>query len=123
MSPIYLYYNATTPIDPAIAEAMLPYLRQHYGNPSSAHVFGVTAHVAVDKGRRQVADLIGAKPSEVVFTGGGSEASNHAIKGAVMVKLRGIFGRLARDAHVRVRELGAGVDDDEVVAAAVHFRE
>src|SRR5579871_2413605 len=100
MKPIYLDYNATTPIDPAVFQAMLPFLgdgvdvfHQHFGNPSSAHVYGRTAHDAVDASRRQVADLLGAAPEEIVFTGGGSEASNQAIKGVVFSKLRGIFGR------------------------------
>jgi cysteine desulfurase len=100
MKPIYLDYNATTPLDPAVLEAMLPYLRDHFGNPSSTHVFGQTTHQAVDKARGQVADLLGSQPDEIVFTGGGSEASNHALKGAVFAKLRGIFGRWARDAHI-----------------------
>src|SRR4051794_39021146 len=100
MTPIYLDYNATTPIDPAVVEAMLPYLRTEFGNPSSAHAFGRKTHEAVDKARQQVADLLGAQADEIVFTGGGSEASNHAIKGAVFIKLRGIFGRLAKDAHI-----------------------
>jgi cysteine desulfurase len=100
MKPIYLDYNATTPLDPAVLDAMLPYLREHFGNPSSSHVFGRTAHQAVDHARQQVAGLLGAKPEEIVFTGGGSEASNQALKGAVFAKLRGIFGRWARDAHI-----------------------
>ncbi len=100
MKPIYLDYNATTPIDPAVLDAMLPYLKEQFGNPSSAHAFGRAAHEAVDRARQQVADLIGAKPEEIVFTGGGSEASNHALKGAVFARLRGIFGGWARDAHI-----------------------
>jgi cysteine desulfurase len=100
MNPIYLDYNATTPIDPAVLDAMLPYLREHYGNPSSTHSLGKTAHVAVERARQQVADLLGAHADEMVFTGGGSEASNHAIKGAVFAKLHGFFGRWARGAHV-----------------------
>src|SRR6266478_958007 len=100
MNPIYLDYNATTPLDPAVVEAMLPYLRQHFGNPSSTHAFGRTAHEAVDKARKQVAELIGAQPDEIVFTGGGTEASNHALKGAVFAKLHGVFGRWAKDAHI-----------------------
>jgi cysteine desulfurase len=99
-APIYLDYNATTPLDPAVVEAMLPYLRQHHGNPSSTHAYGKTAHDAVEQARGQCADLLGAKPDEIVFTSGGTEASNHAIKGVVFAKLRGIFGRWARDAHV-----------------------
>jgi cysteine desulfurase len=84
MPPIYLDYNATTPIDPAVREAMLPYLGEQFGNPSSGHRYGKEAHRAIDKARRQVADLIGANPGEVLFTSGGTEASNHAIKGAVL---------------------------------------
>jgi cysteine desulfurase len=100
MTPIYLDYNATTPLDPAMLEAMLPYLREHFGNPSSTHVYGRTAHVAVDTARQQVADLLGAQPDEIIFTGGGSEASNQALKGVVFAKPHGIFGRWARDAHI-----------------------
>jgi cysteine desulfurase len=100
MKPIYLDYNATTPLDPAVIEAMLPYLKEHFGNPSSAHPYGRTAHAAVDRARSQVAELLGAQPDEIVFTGGGSEASNHALKGAVFAKLHGIFGRWAKDAHI-----------------------
>jgi cysteine desulfurase len=80
--PIYLDYNATTPVDPAVFEAMLPFLREHHGNPSSTHACGKAAHDAVEVARAQVAELIGAEADEIVFTGGGSEASNHAIKGA-----------------------------------------
>lgn len=94
MAPIYLDYNATTPVDPAVVDAMLPYLREHFGNPSSGHVYGKTAHEAVENARRQVAALIGAEPDEVVFTGGGSEASNQAIKGTCLRKPQGILARL-----------------------------
>jgi cysteine desulfurase len=82
--PIYLDYNATTPIDPAVLEAMLPYLRDHFGNPSSTHAYGKTAHDAVESARAQVAGLIGAESDEIVFTGGGSEANNQAIKGTCL---------------------------------------
>ncbi|HEV3145637.1 MAG TPA: cysteine desulfurase family protein, partial [Gemmataceae bacterium] len=90
MKPIYLDYNATTPIDPAVHDAMAPYLREHFGNPSCKHAYGTLAHEAVEKARQQVAGLLHADREEIVFTGGGSEASNHAIKGAV-------FGRLVRN--------------------------
>src|SRR5262249_21432217 len=83
MHPIYLDYNATTPLDPAVVDAMLPYLREHFGNPSSSHVYGKLAHDAVERARSAVASLIGAAAEEIIFTGGGTEASNHAIKGAV----------------------------------------
>lgn len=100
MKPIYLDYNATTPIDPSVIEAMLPYLHTHHGNPSSTHEYGRMAHEAVDRARAQVAALLGAQPDEIVFTGGGSEASNHALKGAVFAKLHGFFGRWVRGAHI-----------------------
>jgi cysteine desulfurase len=100
MTPIYLDYNATTPLDPAVVEAMLPYLHTHFGNPSSSHAYGKAAHEAVERARQQVADLLGARPDAIVFTGGGSEASNQALKGVVFAKLRGLFGRWARDAHI-----------------------
>ena len=81
MDPIYLDYNATTPVDPQVLEVMLPYLRDQFGNPSSSHVYGQRTHSAVDTARGQVAELLGAHPDEVVFTGGGSEADNLAITG------------------------------------------
>jgi cysteine desulfurase len=87
MSPIYLDYNATTPLDPAVAEAMLPYLREHFGNPSSTHSLGRRTHDAVEEARGRVAALLGASPEEIVFTSGGTEASNHAIKGAVFARV------------------------------------
>jgi cysteine desulfurase len=83
--PIYLDYNATTPVDPAVLDAMLPYLRGEFGNPSSAHGLGSRAHEAVEAARAEVAALIGATPDEIVFTGGGTEASNIAIRGAVRI--------------------------------------
>jgi cysteine desulfurase len=86
MEPIYLDYNATTPIDPAVVDAMLPYLREHFGNPSSTHALGRKAREAVDEARGQMAGLLGAEPDEVVFTSGGSEASNHALKGALFAE-------------------------------------
>src|SRR5258706_9315630 len=101
MPPIYLDYNATTPIDPAVREAMLPFLASEFGNPSSSHAFGKAAHAAIDKSRAQVAALLGAEADEVVFTGGGSEASNHAVKGAAFAQMSGLFARLfRRDAHI-----------------------
>jgi cysteine desulfurase len=78
---IYLDYNATTPIDPAVAEAMLPFIEAQFGNPSSNHPLGRAAKSAVEAARASVAALIGAKPHEIVFTSGGTEASNLAIKG------------------------------------------
>ena len=83
MPPIYLDYNATTPVDPAVAEAMQPYILQHYGNPSSTHVYGQTTKEAVEYARARVAALLGCAPTEVVFTSGGSESNNTVLKGVV----------------------------------------
>ncbi len=83
-TPIYLDYNATTPIDPAVRAAMLPCLETHFGNPSSGYVYGQSAREAVDHARRQVAAFIGAAADEVVFTSGGSESDNQAIIGVAL---------------------------------------
>ncbi len=81
--PIYLDHNATTPLRPEVVDAMIPYLRAHFGNPSSAHVYGARARAAVDLAREQVAALLGCDPDEVVFTSGGTEANNLAIRGVM----------------------------------------
>lgn len=78
---IYLDFNASTPIGPEVVEAMKPFLSQHFGNPSSHHWAGEPAKEAVEQARRQVADLLQCHPKEIVFTSGGSESNNHAIKG------------------------------------------
>lgn len=80
---IYLDHNATTPVDGRVLEAMLPYLKDACGNPSSAHRFGRTARAAIDQAREQVATLVNAHPSQVVFTSGGTEANNLALKGSL----------------------------------------
>ena len=81
MNDIYLDYNATTPIDPLVAEAMLPYVHGLFGNPSSGHFFGRSARAGVDQARAQVASLLGCSTDDLIFTSGGTEANNHAIKG------------------------------------------
>ena len=146
--PIYLDYNATTPVDPRVVEAMLPYLRTHYGNPSSDHVYGHAAKAAVDQARAEVAALIGAQPAEIIFTGCATEANNLAVLG-VARSLRG-RGRhlvtsaiehpavarplaqladdgwdvtvLAVDAHGRVSpaDLAAALRDDTVLVSIMH---
>ena len=80
---IYLDYNASTPMAPSVQEAMMPFLAEHYGNPSSAHWAGVPAAEAVARAREQLAALLGCSPGEVVFTSGGTEANNTALKGVV----------------------------------------
>ena len=79
--PIYLDHNASTPLLPEVREAMLPYLGEHYGNPSSPHIYGRIMHDAVERAREQVATLIDCTPGEVFFTSGGTEANNLAIRG------------------------------------------
>jgi cysteine desulfurase len=81
--PVYLDYNATTPVDPDVLKAMLPYLGNEFGNPSSAHALGRRARNAVEAARGEVASLIGASPDEILFTSGGTEANNIAIRGTV----------------------------------------
>jgi cysteine desulfurase len=78
---IYLDHAATTPLHPEVLEAMLPFLTEHYGNPSSLHASGRRARQGLDEARETVARILGAKPREIVFTGGGSESDNLAIKG------------------------------------------
>ena len=91
--PIYLDYNATTPVDPRVVEAMVPHLERHFGNPSSTHRYGSEPKLALDHAREQVAHLIGARAAEIVFTGSGSEADTLAVRGAVLA-------RQPRGAHV-----------------------
>lgn len=79
--PIYLDYNGTTPNDPEVIAAMRPYIEEEFGNPSSGHLYGVAPRRAVETARGQVADLLGCDPAEIIFTSGGTESNNHAIKG------------------------------------------
>ena len=90
--PIYLDHNASTPVSPEVADAMLPYLRESFGNPSSDHIYGRNLQRAVAGARIQVAALIGATADEIVFTSGGTEANNLAI--------RGIAARLSHKRHI-----------------------
>ena len=83
-SPIYLDYNATTPHDPEVIAAMRPFLEHEFGNPSSSHWYGIAPKRAVQTARKQVASLIGCRPQELIFTSGGTESNNQALKGVAL---------------------------------------
>ncbi len=83
---IYLDYNATTPIDKEVADAMQPFLTNYFGNPSSSHVYGLKTKKAVEKAREQIAKMIHAHPSEIIFTSGGTESNNYALKGVAFAQ-------------------------------------
>jgi len=106
MKPIYLDYNATTPHDPEVIAAMRPYLEEHFGNPSSGHAYGARTHEAVDEARAHVAELVGCAPDEVVFTSGGTESNNMALKGAASaMRERGNHVVTSRIEHPAVTEV------------------
>jgi len=102
-APVYLDHNATTPLDPRVLEGMLPYLGARFGNPSSRHEYGRDARRAIDEARQRVACAVGAHPTEVVFTSGGSEANNLFIKGAASCMAPGTVAISAIE-HPCVRE-------------------
>ena len=102
-APVYLDHNATTPIEPAVREAMRPWLEDGYGNASSRHEYGRAARKAIDEARAQVAAAVGAHPTEVIFTSGGSEANNLFIKGAAATQKPGLVAVSAIE-HPCVRE-------------------
>jgi cysteine desulfurase len=108
--PIYLDYNATTPVAPEVVEAMLPWLRDQFGNASSSHAFGKRAAAAVSHAREQVADMIGAHPDEIVFTGCATESNNLAILGAAAA---------AMTRHIVI----SAVEHPAVMAPAMWLRE
>lgn len=102
-APVYLDWNATTPLDPAVHEAMLPWLGQRFGNASSRHEYGRQARAAIDEARARVAAAVGAHATEVVFTSGGSEANNLFLKGAAACLKPGLVAVSAIE-HPCVRE-------------------
>lgn len=105
MNRVYLDHNATTPVEPEVLDAMLPYFSGDFGNASSIHTFGQKARSAVETAREHVAALIGARPQEIVFTSGGTEADNHAI-----------FG-IAEDAEVPAHIITSAVEHEAVLNA------
>ena len=145
--PIYLDYNATTPVAPEVLEAMLPYLREQFGNPSSTHPYGRRARQAVERAREQVAALVGARPEELYFTGSGTEANNLAIRGVAQAlpqrkhllttvlehpatslpcrhleRLGWALSRLGvdREGRVRVEEAAAALREDTALLTVMH---
>ena len=102
-APVYFDHNATTPLDPRVLDAMLPYLREQFGNASSRHEYGRAARRAIDEARQRVAYAAGAHPTEVVFTSGGSEANNLFLKGAAACLAPGTVAITAIE-HPCVRE-------------------
>ena len=102
-APVYFDHNATTPLDPRVLEGMLPYLTQQYGNASSRHEYGRAARRAIDEARQRVAHAVGAQPTEIVFTSGGSEANNLFVKGAAALLPPGMLAISAIE-HPCVRE-------------------
>ncbi len=107
--PIYFDHNATTPLDARVLESMLPYLTEHHGNPSSAHRFGRVARAAIDKAREQVAELVNAHPGQVIFTSGGTEANNLAIKGVAALNRPGYMAVGATE-HPSVSEAATALE-------------
>ncbi|NMG35179.1 aminotransferase class V-fold PLP-dependent enzyme [Azoarcus sp. TTM-91] len=102
-APVYFDWNATTPLDPIVREAMLPWLDARFGNPSSRHEYGRQARAAIDEARSRVAAAVGAHPTEVLFTSGGTEANNLFIKGAAAARKPGVVAISAIE-HPCVRE-------------------
>jgi cysteine desulfurase len=145
--PVYLDYNATTPLLPEVVDAMLPYLHEHFGNPSSDHEIGRRARTAVEESRQRVAALLGCSSDEIVFTSGGTEANNLAIRGVSEARFdrRHVITstiehpatatpcrwleqhgyRVSRigvdqDGRVQVRDLDAALDADTAIVTVMH---
>lgn len=113
MKPVYLDYNATTPIDPRVAAAMLPFIHEHFGNPSSSHVYGMLPRRAVEKAREQVAAVLRAHPGEIVFTSGGTESNNYAIKGVARAsRSKGNHIITSTVEHPAVTEVCSALEDE-----------
>ncbi|MCX7162621.1 MAG: cysteine desulfurase family protein [Betaproteobacteria bacterium] len=121
-APVYFDHNATTPLDARVLEGMLPYLAAHYGNASSRHEYGRAARRAIDEARQRVACAVGAHPTEVVFTSGGSEANNLFIKGAAACLTPGVVAISAIE-HPCVREPAQQLSHDGWVVREIAVTE
>ena len=99
MKPIYLDYNATTPVLPEVVQAMQPYLTELYGNPSSTHWYGRQTRKAIEESRGRVAGLLNCHTDEIIFTSGGSESNNYAIKGIARAGRRSSRGKADASEH------------------------
>jgi len=104
MNPIYLDYNASTPVDPRVLDEMLPYLKNKYGNPSSSHPYGVALKAGIELARERVAALLGCRASEIIFTSGATESNNMVIKGVVAAAPKGSHIITSRIEHSAVLE-------------------
>ena len=109
MEPVYLDHAATTPVRPEVLEAMLPFLRAAYGNPSSSHRFGRDARAGLEAGKREVAEALGVQPNQVIFTSGGTEANNLAVIGVALA---------ARTQHRSMHVVTTAIEHKAVLAAA-----
>ena len=112
---IYLDNNATTCVDPAVRDAMLPWLDDHYGNPSAGYRFGKESRKAIESAREKVAALIGAHPEEIVFTSGGTESNNAAIRSALSYTPEKSLLTTAAE-HSAVFEIAESLDEDLTVS-------
>src|SRR5437667_6974562 len=100
MNRVYLDFNATTPVEPAVLDAMLPYFSAEFANAASIHTPGQRARAAVETAREQVAVLVGARPQEIVFTSGGTESDNHAVFGVALPFLTSSTSVTSTSPHV-----------------------
>ncbi len=117
--PIYLDHNATTPVWPEVREAMVEFLSRHFGNPSSAHAFGAAAREAVSEARERIAAALACEPEEVVFTSGGSESNNLALKGVFDSGRRGGHLVISAFEHPAVEKVAAFLEERDVEVTRV----
>ncbi len=113
MKPIYLDYNGTTPHDSEVIKAMRPFLEEEFGNPSSSHWYGIAPKRAVSEARRQVSTLLGCSPEEIIFTSGGTESNNHAVRCAAMsLRSRGNHIITSQIEHPAILEVCSQLEEE-----------